>query len=892
MTGETRSETVELPPNYTRNLALIRSAALLLLVDLTNVSQTELQKLIAFEDAYARIFTLMQTEGGVTEGGITIQDYLSLLANLVRHSTSNQSLFRESGCVPRLVQLVGQASAVSPEDNDFSRSNREKNAWGLLAVIRLFLEAGEVGTKSNQDAFWRSGLGQGVLDLAFNTDAAVPIRSNALRACADMILSNGPIQEAFAGLQVPADLDDKAQTNGTRRSKEKPRTYVIEALLKLILTPSSSELFDLRSSACTLIKAYFFAHERIKHHFLQRAIAGFYDGEDESFNVLSTLMNGPSDATDPLRFIFAGDVASQLLFDDPEAKSLLMAVSEGNAEKGEDVISSTQTLSGHLMSCLQTDSEPRIAVAYLRLLSTLLFDSQPAVNDCLAEGSALLGALITIAQKSNDSQVMADSTKSLLPGMCAALLGCIYEFSSKDSPIPRRTLQPFLVTKLGRQRYFDALKQLRQHPVIRDSEIMAYSGQPPDEMQMLFDDSFIEWYKTEYGRLRRAIDKDPGIELISRDDAGVDRDILDDLRQQINSKDQALQQAEQQQLENRQKADQLDAEHRKEIQSLQSSQRTMEADVERVRRINDALHKDHAVEVERLQKSSAAELEKVQNANKVSSQSAQQQHEREVERLKGQHGASLASERSLWEEKSRKAADNAGQEARDKLEEVRHTLQSRDNELVIMRNDAQANKTDLEKSRAEVSALQRSNEQLDQDLQKTKGLQDNLQQVNSKAMARIKTLEEEAKRNENRHASITEERDSMSKDLEGARAKIKDLQDEAEGLRLELQEERKGYSELEAELEKMKRDDRASNAAATRTAQLEEDLKKRTAEVEQQKEETKKAKTELEDFLMVMSDIEAKRDEYKERLKKAGEQVSEDEEEDDGEGVEEEAEAD
>ena len=157
-------------------------AALLLLVDLTNVSQTELQKLIAFEDAYARIFSLMQSEGGLTEGGVVIQDCLSLLANLIRHSTSNQSLFRESGCVPRLVDLVRQATTSSPDENDYSRINREKNVWGLLAVIRLFLEKGEMGTKANQDAFWKSGLVQRVLDLAFNSRTPIPIRASVSQA--------------------------------------------------------------------------------------------------------------------------------------------------------------------------------------------------------------------------------------------------------------------------------------------------------------------------------------------------------------------------------------------------------------------------------------------------------------------------------------------------------------------------------------------------------------------------------------------------------------------------------------------------------------------------------------------------------------------------------------
>jgi len=147
-------------------------------VDLTTLSQTELQKLIAFEDAFPRTFKLIQAEGGLAEGGIFIQDCLSLLANLIRHSASNQSLFRESGCVPRLVELIKQVSSSDSDVNPFTLSNREKNAWGVLAVVRLFLEKGELGTRANQEVFWKYGMVQRVLDLAFGSDAALSVKSS------------------------------------------------------------------------------------------------------------------------------------------------------------------------------------------------------------------------------------------------------------------------------------------------------------------------------------------------------------------------------------------------------------------------------------------------------------------------------------------------------------------------------------------------------------------------------------------------------------------------------------------------------------------------------------------------------------------------------------------
>ncbi|GAM89953.1 hypothetical protein ANO11243_079930 [Dothideomycetidae sp. 11243] len=902
----------------------VRDAGLLLLVDLTSVSQTDLQKLIAFEDAFPRVFRLMVAEGGIAEGGVFIQDCLSLLANLVRHSSSNQTLFRETGCIPRLVDAVKQAGIWDQEENEFSRMNRQKNAWGVLAILRLFLEKGELGTKTNQDAFWKGGMVQLILELAFNALAPVAIRSSALQTCADMITSNPPLQESFAGLPVAIHHDDQAQTNGVKKSKEIRRAYVIEALLAILLGQSTPDLLELRYSASVLIKAYCLGHPRIKHHFLQRAIAGFVDGEDDATNIMSTLMSGPHSGVKPdaLRFIFAADILSQLLAEDEESKSLLQAVSEGNAERGEDVVSAIQVLAGHLTLCLQTDFDPRIIIAYLTLLITAFFESQTLINDCLAEGSSLLGALLEMSAKSKDSQINADIHKSLLPGLCAVLLGTMYEFSSKDSPIPRRTLQPLLLERLGRQRYFDSLKQLRQHPYVRDAEFAGQQGATSDQGQILFNAIFIDLFKDEYGRLRRAIDKDPGIEVVSKAIAGVDRDVLDDLRTQLTSREEAIQQLEQGSLMLKQNADQAGADHRRELQALQASQRSMELEVDRIKRINETLQREHEEEVNRLKEDMSHEMERMQISSKSSSEAARQQHEKEVERLKGQHGASLASERSLWEDKIRKASEQGKQDAAKSVGELKDAIQKRDNDLVVTRQDLKTAKADLEKSKDELDAQKRKGTATEDDLKKIKDLQSNLQQVNAKAMARVKSLEEEAKRAESRHNLLNDDRDKVESERAALEAKIKDFEQEADSLKLELKTERKGFADLEQELEKAKqtmskRESEAQDAlkkceklsqdlekakkapAATKDVpkkgddkkvkQLQNELEAAKKQAEEQKEEAKKARGELDDMLMVMSDIEAKRDEYKARLKKAGEQVSEDEddegeEEDEGPG--------
>jgi intracellular protein transport protein USO1 len=61
---------------------------LLVLIALTE-GNPEIQKLVAFENAFETLFVVIEQEGGV-DGGIVVQDCLQLLTNLLRYNSSNQ----------------------------------------------------------------------------------------------------------------------------------------------------------------------------------------------------------------------------------------------------------------------------------------------------------------------------------------------------------------------------------------------------------------------------------------------------------------------------------------------------------------------------------------------------------------------------------------------------------------------------------------------------------------------------------------------------------------------------------------------------------------------------------------------------------------------------------
>lgn len=122
----------------------------------------------------------MKAEGSLTHGGILIQDCLSLLANLLRFNVSNQSFFRETGCVTKLAQLI--SDAVRDQDSEegvaeWAKPQRDKNLWGILAVVRLFLVQGSQGTQANQMSFSQHGILAQVLQLAFSPSTEMAVKA-------------------------------------------------------------------------------------------------------------------------------------------------------------------------------------------------------------------------------------------------------------------------------------------------------------------------------------------------------------------------------------------------------------------------------------------------------------------------------------------------------------------------------------------------------------------------------------------------------------------------------------------------------------------------------------------------------------------------------------------
>ncbi|XP_071721110.1 uncharacterized protein [Rutidosis leptorrhynchoides] len=73
---------------------VIRNEALLLLTYLTREAE-EILKILVFEGAFEKFFSIIKEEGG-SECGVVVQDCLELLNNLLRNNSSNQFTWKHN----------------------------------------------------------------------------------------------------------------------------------------------------------------------------------------------------------------------------------------------------------------------------------------------------------------------------------------------------------------------------------------------------------------------------------------------------------------------------------------------------------------------------------------------------------------------------------------------------------------------------------------------------------------------------------------------------------------------------------------------------------------------------------------------------------------------------
>lgn len=381
-----------------------------------------------------------------------------------------------------------------------------------LDIVSLTVEPGNTTTEKHQTVLLESNVLMIVLRLAFSQNIPKRVRPIALVTAADMIESNELAQLEFGKIDVPFfDPSSPVESN----PKNIQFVPVVNLLVNWALYANSVHNFPTRMSAVQLLKAYLNNNQEIQSKFLLKQIESYNSGimqndlEDDVHPLKSNLLEAvldydPDLKLNPYKLHFAVDLFMFLFGGNNQGSEALreMArqITTGTVLEGEETLTSIQTISELALTSL-TAEDIRIPISYITFLIFWLYGDMNAVNDFLSNRSTIQSLLSFSYQVQDD-----DITIKCLVTM---LLGVSYEFSSKDSPFPRKNYFDYITKTLGRDNYLSRIKQFKEDSFFSKAQKVTNILNPEfDETglpQVYFSANFVSFFLDNFYRIKTAL---------------------------------------------------------------------------------------------------------------------------------------------------------------------------------------------------------------------------------------------------------------------------------------------------------------------------------------------------------------------------------------------------
>ncbi|KAG5463132.1 MAG: p115 like vesicle tethering protein, partial [Olpidium bornovanus] len=485
------------------------SEGLLLLISLTH-SNADIQKIIAFENAFERLLAIIAEQGGA-DGDIIVQDCLQLIHNLLRYNVSNQvgigvarsesNFFRETNCIQRIPVIL-------PTMNDDWPEQKVYNAVHLLRLIRVLVVPGNTTTVANQQ-FARTGV-------KLRTAGAIG-GSSPLNSASDMRRSSaaGPPPGGEPATFEPAFLTLVSVATGDHRDEITTRAaaaYAFEVREALRQIGGLTSVFSLVRLLAGNCQCYVLQNADAQIALTSTLNATPEDNPNVGHEglrlvpqlpalriILSALLHADTSRKDPYRAWFAATMFAHMIWDNEQCKDLALGTSFGDVSSGEEPVSLLDTLGHKLQVLFRTGGDARVLVALMCQLSVWLYEHEPSVTN---------GAHTDETSRLVPTQIIEIITKSsnvdpLVQGMAAFLLGVVLEFNQDpQSPIPDAQLRHLSLTRVGADQFSNRINRLRDSRQLQQTAPFYQIGPERDTHglpDLWFDYAFVEFFKKHAG---------------------------------------------------------------------------------------------------------------------------------------------------------------------------------------------------------------------------------------------------------------------------------------------------------------------------------------------------------------------------------------------------------
>lgn len=409
---------------------VIRNDALLLLIELIK-GNANIQKIVAFENAFDRLFDVIRDEG-YSAGGIVVEDCLILMINLLKNNSSNQQFFKEGSYIQRLAPML-----VLPPESDESGWTAQKvsNMHCMLQVVRALVSPinPQIIITSCQKTMRNCGLLETLCKILMGSGVPSDILTETISTVAEVIRGDNENQEYLNSILAPSNP---------------PQPAIVVLLMSMV---NDKQPLTLRTAVLYCFQCFLYHNEIGQIKLVQTLLPST---SQVSSLTIGQLLCGGLFSLDALSNWFSLVSLMHGLIGNVAQKQQLLRVLLATSPGSEPI-----SLLQQCTTLLQTSNyKLQSKLGILMLLCTWL-------QDCPAAVKAFLNTPNTSAYLI--SQISAnehDDNEYLVQSLCAFLMGISIQFNDNSVQNYRREdLCQLVLKRIGLETFTKKLGEVTKH---------------------------------------------------------------------------------------------------------------------------------------------------------------------------------------------------------------------------------------------------------------------------------------------------------------------------------------------------------------------------------------------------------------------------------------------
>uniref|UniRef100_A0A0B6ZP45 General vesicular transport factor p115 n=1 Tax=Arion vulgaris TaxID=1028688 RepID=A0A0B6ZP45_9EUPU len=451
---------------------IIRNDALLLLNQLTK-GHANIQKIVAFENAFERIIEIIREEGA-TDGGIVVEDCMLLLHNLLRNNISNQNFFKEGSYIQKLKTFFYLEEDQHSKQAGWS-AQKVTNMHLLLQLVRILVSPNnpQNQTVACQKVMNQCGLLRDLCSMLMASGVPADVLTETINTVSEVIRGSHHNQEYFASVLAPSSP---------------PRPAIVVLLMSMV---NEKQPFVLRCAVLYCFQSFLYKNELGQSQIIQTLLP---TAADANSITAGQLLCGGLFSADPLSNWFAAVALLHAIVENPTQKEQLLRVQLATS-LGSPPVSLLQ----QCCNMLSQGGKLQTRVGLLMILCGWLADCPIAVSHFL-NNTANVPYLISQVSSSE-----GDEHEAIVQGLCAFLLGiCMLYNDDSCETFSKSSLKQIIQNRIGLESFTDKLLQVAQNEnYTRAAKKPHMNYKHPSEI--VYDYEFTRLFKSLENEVMKAV---------------------------------------------------------------------------------------------------------------------------------------------------------------------------------------------------------------------------------------------------------------------------------------------------------------------------------------------------------------------------------------------------